>query len=55
MKLCVTSTGERLDDLVDPRFGRSHYFMMVDSDSLHCEALQNPAFSAGGGAGIQAV
>ena len=55
MKLCVTSTGQRLADLVDPRFGRSHYLMMVDSDSLEFEAIQNPAFSAGGGAGIQAA
>ena len=55
MKLCVTSTGQRLDDPVDPRFGRSHYFLIVDSDSLHFEAIQNPAFTTGGGAGIQAA
>ena len=55
MKLCVTSTGQHLDDRVDPRFGRSQYFMIVDSDSLQFEAIQNPAFSSGGGAGIQAA
>ena len=55
MKLCVTSTGQQLDDPVDPRFGRSHYFMIVDSDSLQFEAIQNPAITTGGGAGIKAA
>ena len=55
MKLCVTSTGKQLDDPVDPRFGRSHYFMIVDSDSLQFEAIQNPAITTGGGAGTKAA
>ena len=55
MKLCITSTGQRLDDPVDPRFGRSHYFMIVDSDTLQFEAIRNPAFTTGGGAGIKAA
>jgi predicted Fe-Mo cluster-binding NifX family protein len=55
MKLCVTSSGKSLDDTIDPRFGRCQYFIIVDSESMQFEAIENPAMSAGGGAGIQAA
>lgn len=55
MKLCVTSSGQSLDDIMDPRFGRCQYFIISDTDNLQFEAIQNPAASAGGGAGIQAA
>jgi len=54
MKLCVTSSGQSLEDSVDPRFGRCQYFIIVDSENMEFEAIQNPAISAGGGAGTQA-
>ena len=54
MKLCVTSSGQSLEDAVDPRFGRCQYFILVDSESMEFEAIQNPAISAGGGAGTRA-
>ena len=55
MKICVTSQGETLDSLVDQRFGRSRYFLIVDSESMECEALKNPNIDAAGGAGIQSA
>lgn len=55
MKVAVTSTGRTLDDKVDPRFGRSPYFLLVDTDDMKAEALQNPNAALGGGAGIQAA
>lgn len=55
MKLCITSSGQSLDDAIDPRFGRCQYFIMVDTENMQCEAIQNPAISAGGGAGTQAA
>lgn len=55
MKLCVTSSGESVDAGMDPRFGRCQYFIIADTDSDQFEAVQNPAISAGGGAGIQAA
>ncbi|MBD3370212.1 dinitrogenase iron-molybdenum cofactor biosynthesis protein [Candidatus Fermentibacteria bacterium] len=55
MKVAVTSTGRTLDDKVDPRFGRSPYFLLVDTDNMKAEALQNPNAALGGGAGIQAA
>ncbi|MDD3297044.1 MAG: NifB/NifX family molybdenum-iron cluster-binding protein [Candidatus Omnitrophica bacterium] len=53
MKICVTSTGNNLDASVDPRFGRCPYFIIVNTDNLEFEAVENPSANAGGGAGIQ--
>jgi predicted Fe-Mo cluster-binding NifX family protein len=53
MKICVTSQGDNLESLVDPRFGRCRYFIIVDPDTLEFESVQNPGIGAGGGAGVQ--
>jgi predicted Fe-Mo cluster-binding NifX family protein len=54
MKIVVTAQGKDLDAMVDPRFGRCGYFLFIDTESMNCEAVPNPAQQAGGGAGIQA-
>ena len=55
MKICVTSSGNTLDALVDPRFGRAAYLTIVDSESMAFEVVPNAAAGAMGGAGIQAA
>ena len=55
MKICITSSGQNLDDAIDPRFGRCQHFIIVDTENMQCEVIQNPAISAGGGAGTQAA
>ncbi len=55
MKIAFSSVGTELDNNIDSRFGRCSYFIVVDSDSGEFEAFENPAASAGGGAGIQAA
>jgi len=55
MKLCASATGNDLGATVDPRFGRCQYFIFVESDTMEFESIANPAFTAGGGAGIQAA
>lgn len=55
MKVCITSSGKSLDAQLDPRFGRCRYFVIVESDTLELEAIDNPAATAYHGAGIQAA
>ncbi|NQE05972.1 hypothetical protein C5S32_08890 [ANME-1 cluster archaeon GoMg1] len=55
MKICVTATAGDLNAQVDLRFGRSQYFVFVDSDTMAFEAMLNEAIAAPGGAGIQAA
>ncbi len=55
MKICVTATAGDLNAQVDQRFGRSQYFVFVDSDTMAFEAVPNEAIAAPGGAGIQAA
>jgi predicted Fe-Mo cluster-binding NifX family protein len=55
MKIGVTATTGGLDAQVDPRFGRSRYFVFVDPDTMAHEAVPNEAMTAPGGAGIQAA
>lgn len=52
-KICVTSQWNNLDAQVDPRFGRCKYFIIVDTDTLEFEAIDNSNISITGGAGIQ--
>ena len=53
MKVAVSATEPSLDSQVDPRFGRCVYFVLVDTDTMEFEAVENQNAYAGGGAGIQ--
>ena len=55
MKIAVTSTGPTLDDMMEARFGRCPYFLIVDLDTMEFEAFENPNIALGGGAGIQSA
>jgi predicted Fe-Mo cluster-binding NifX family protein len=56
MKIAVSASGPDLDAQVDSRFGRAPFFLLVDSDTLECEAIPNsPNLQAAHGAGIQAA
>jgi predicted Fe-Mo cluster-binding NifX family protein len=56
MKIAVTATGTDLDSAVDPRFGRAPYILIVDSETMAVEALDNQEnMNAFKGAGIQAA
>jgi predicted Fe-Mo cluster-binding NifX family protein/ferredoxin len=55
MKIAVTSTGPTLDDNVEARFGRCPYFLIIDTDTMQLEAIENPNVALGGGAGIQSA
>jgi len=55
MNVCISSTGKDLSAPVDPRFGRSQLFLFVDTETMKYECIENPALTAGGGAGTKAA
>lgn len=55
MKIAVTSKGDTLDAELDPRFGRAAYILIVDTETLEFEAIDNNENkNSFKGAGIQA-
>ncbi|MEA1939874.1 MAG: NifB/NifX family molybdenum-iron cluster-binding protein [Candidatus Caldatribacteriota bacterium] len=53
MKIAITSMGAKLEDKVDPRFGRCHYFILFDTETNKFEAVENTGAQGMGGIGIQ--
>ena len=43
MKIAVSSTGQELNDLVDPRFSRCRYYIFYDTGSGSYELKENVA------------
>lgn len=41
MRIAISSTGVELASLVDPRFGRCRYYMIVDPQSYEFKAVEN--------------
>jgi len=55
MRIAVTSTGKDMDSNMDPRFGRAAYFIIVNSETMEYEAVENSqSLNLPQGAGIQA-
>jgi predicted Fe-Mo cluster-binding NifX family protein len=52
MKVAVTSEGRDIESNVDPRFGRSRYILIVDSDTYEAKTLTNESSGSAHGAGI---
>lgn len=56
MKIAVSSSGKDLTSQVDPRFGRTAFFVIVDDESMDCQAVENRQhLYLPQGAGIQAA
>lgn len=55
MKIVISSSGKNLDSMIDPRFGRCAYFLLVDTNDMSFEIFDNDNSALGGGAGIQAA
>jgi predicted Fe-Mo cluster-binding NifX family protein len=53
MKVAISATGRTLDAAVDSRFGRCATVLLVETDDMTYEAIENSNRSLGGGAGIQ--
>ena len=55
MKIAVTSNGNDLSAQVDPRFGRCDHFIVIDTDTMAFDVLDNrQSLDLPQGAGIQA-
>jgi predicted Fe-Mo cluster-binding NifX family protein len=55
MKIIITATSNKIDSPFNPRFGRTEYFILVDSETMDWEAFLNPSAGTRGGAGPRAV
>jgi predicted Fe-Mo cluster-binding NifX family protein len=56
VKVVITSRGKDLDAEVDPRFGRAAYFLIIDSETLAFDVVDNSENANSlKGAGIQAA
>ncbi len=55
MKIAISANQKSINAQFSPRFGRCDFFVIVDSETRAWEAFSNPAGSARGGAGPQAV
>ncbi len=55
MRIAVTAVEPHLDAEVDPRFGRCPYFVVVETDNMSFEPIDNENQSLGQGAGIQSA
>ena len=55
MKIAVPCSEKDINGPIYQAFGRAPYFLIVDSESMGYEIIENAAMNAGGGAGIQAA
>ncbi len=56
MRLAISSAGEALDSSVDPRFGRTRFFIVFEPETGAATAVSNSVnLNATQGAGIQAA
>lgn len=55
MKVAVSAHGSDLDAMINPRFGRCDYFVIVDTETNQVTSWPNENINATGGAGIQSA
>lgn len=55
MKVAVTAAAPSLEAAMDPRFGRCFCFVIVETDDMTFEGIENTNSALGGGAGIQSA
>jgi len=55
MKICITSSDDTLDSIIDNRFARCRYFIFADTETGQNEAIRNPASILTHGSGLLAA
>jgi predicted Fe-Mo cluster-binding NifX family protein len=54
MILIITSKQQQMDSPVEERFGRSEWFIKIDTETKQWEVFANPGITRSGGAGVAA-
>lgn len=52
MIIGISATGKTLESMMDQRFGRAPYFILIDINTMDYEVIDNGANAPTGGAGI---
>jgi predicted Fe-Mo cluster-binding NifX family protein len=55
MKVAISTNGKNLESTIDERFGRCRYFLIVETDNMHYDVVENTYADLSTGAGIQAA
>lgn len=55
MKVAISATGKDLEASIDERFGRSRYFIVVETDDMSYEVIENTNADLSTSAGIQSA
>jgi predicted Fe-Mo cluster-binding NifX family protein len=55
MKIAISSSGQDLAAQLDSRFGRCRYFLLIETDTMDVDVIDNNSAAQGGGAGIQSA
>ena len=56
MKIAISSDGETTESMIDQRFGRCRYFLIINTEDIEkLEAVENQGAIQGHGAGIKAA
>jgi predicted Fe-Mo cluster-binding NifX family protein len=55
MRVAVSAVGATLHAAVDPRFGRCPSFVLVETDDMSYQAVENGGSALAGGAGIRSA
>ena len=54
MKVALASSGKTISSRINDRFGRSPYFLVLDTTSMTIETIENPGLKEKNAAGIRA-
>ncbi|UCD35707.1 MAG: NifB/NifX family molybdenum-iron cluster-binding protein [Nitrospiraceae bacterium] len=55
MKLCISSSGKDMSSKAATHFGRAPWFLIIDTDSMNVEPVENTLPSGGRGSGVSAA
>jgi len=55
MKVAFSASSQELTSQLDPRFGRCAHFVILDTDDMSHEVVDNESVTLSGGAGIQSA